>query len=91
MLHCFNMLPSPLPSGKAPKRITAVTCRRGSKAQMAPLWQKVYSANYHKSLDHRSFYFKQTDKKNLGAKVTCVCRCPFCVLTGCRCCHDAPT
>ncbi len=35
---------------------------------MAPLWQKVYDANYHKSLDHRSFYFKQTDKRLLGAK-----------------------
>lgn len=32
------------------------------------MWQKVYDANYHKSLDHRSFYFKQTDKKSLGAK-----------------------
>lgn len=29
---------------------------------------QVYEANYHKSLDHRSFYFKQTDKKTLGAK-----------------------
>lgn len=35
---------------------------------MAKTWQKVYDANYHKSLDHRSFYFKQTDKKYLGAK-----------------------
>ena len=35
---------------------------------MAPMWQKVYDANYHKSLDHRSFYFKQTDKRSLGAK-----------------------
>ena len=35
---------------------------------MSPLWQKVYDANYHKSLDHRSFYFKQTDKRLLGAK-----------------------
>lgn len=41
---------------------------RATKAAMAPLWQKVYDANYHKSLDHRSFYFKQTDKKSLGAK-----------------------
>ena len=24
--------------------------------------------NYHKSLDHRSFYFKQLDKKGLTAK-----------------------
>lgn len=33
-----------------------------------PALTQVYEANYHKSLDHRSFYFKQTDKKNLGAK-----------------------
>ena len=33
---------------------------------MVPL--QVYEANYHKSLDHRSFYFKQTDKKMLGVK-----------------------
>lgn len=26
---------------------------------MAKVWSKVYEANYHKSLDHRSFYFKQ--------------------------------
>lgn len=26
---------------------------------MTTTWQKVYDANYHKSLDHRSFYFKQ--------------------------------
>lgn len=42
--------------------------RRKNKAAMAPMWQKVYDANYHKSLDHRSFYFKQTDKRSLGAK-----------------------
>jgi len=41
---------------------------RKNKAAMAPMWQKVYDANYHKSLDHRSFYFKQTDKRSLGAK-----------------------
>ena len=33
--------------------------RRKVKANMTKLWQKVYEANYHKSLDHRSFYFKQ--------------------------------
>jgi histone deacetylase complex regulatory component SIN3 len=36
-----------------------VRCRRKVKASMARMWQKVYEANYHKSLDHRSFYFKQ--------------------------------
>lgn len=32
---------------------------RKVKANMAKMWQKVYDQNYHKSLDHRSFYFKQ--------------------------------
>ena len=31
-------------------------------------WQSVADVNYHKSLDHRSFYFKQQDKKSLAAK-----------------------
>ena len=26
---------------------------------MAVTWAKIYESNYHKSLDHRSFYFKQ--------------------------------
>ena len=33
-----------------------------------PIWIDVYEKNYNKSLDHRSFYFKQTDKKALSAK-----------------------
>ncbi|CAD6273401.1 unnamed protein product [Miscanthus lutarioriparius] len=32
------------------------------------VWAEVYSKNYHKSLDHHSFYFKQQDKKNLNTK-----------------------
>ncbi|KAH9709201.1 HDAC interact domain-containing protein [Citrus sinensis] len=32
------------------------------------VWAEIYSKNYHKSLDHRSFYFKQQDSKSLGAK-----------------------
>jgi hypothetical protein len=35
---------------------------------MNKLWRKVYEQNYHKSLDHRSFYFKQADKKSLAPK-----------------------
>lgn len=42
--------------------------RRESKAAVAAQWQKIYDANYHRSLDHRSFYFKQVDKRHLGAK-----------------------
>ena len=29
---------------------------------MNKIWRDVYKDNYHKSLDHRSFYFKQVDK-----------------------------
>lgn len=39
--------------------VAAGGCRRRVKANMAKMWQKVYDQNYHKSLDHRSFYFKQ--------------------------------
>ena len=38
------------------------------KVEVAPIWVDVYEKNYNKSLDHRSFYFKQTDKKALSAK-----------------------
>lgn len=32
---------------------------------MMATWQTIFKENYHKSLDHRSFYFKQAEKKNL--------------------------
>ena len=32
---------------------------------MMGTWQAIFKENYHKSLDHRSFYFKQAEKKNL--------------------------
>ncbi|CAH1417181.1 unnamed protein product [Lactuca virosa] len=32
------------------------------------VWAEIYAKNYHKSLDHRSFYFKQQDSKSLSAK-----------------------
>jgi paired amphipathic helix protein Sin3a len=38
------------------------------KTEVTPIWVDVYEKNYNKSLDHRSFYFKQTDKKALSAK-----------------------
>lgn len=36
-----------------------------TKAEMMQTWQTIFKENYHKSLDHRSFYFKQAEKKNL--------------------------
>ncbi|EFJ30442.1 hypothetical protein SELMODRAFT_440352 [Selaginella moellendorffii] len=38
------------------------------RADMNKVWAEVYTKNYHKSLDHRSFYFKQQDKKSLSSK-----------------------
>ncbi len=35
---------------------------------MNKIWKDVYERNYLKSLDHRSFYFKQIDKRNLSSK-----------------------
>eukprot|EP00236_Picocystis_salinarum_P001248 CAMPEP_0183833256 /NCGR_PEP_ID=MMETSP0807_2-20130328/5948_1 /TAXON_ID=88271 /ORGANISM="Picocystis salinarum, Strain CCMP1897" /LENGTH=1064 /DNA_ID=CAMNT_0026079157 /DNA_START=49 /DNA_END=3243 /DNA_ORIENTATION=+ len=35
---------------------------------MNVIWGNVYVLNYQKSLDHRSFYFKQADKKVLSTK-----------------------
>ncbi|GMI68431.1 SIN3-like 2 [Hibiscus trionum] len=32
------------------------------------VWAEIYLKNHYKSLDHRSFYFKQQDSKNLSAK-----------------------
>ncbi|CAN6992829.1 unnamed protein product [Brassica oleracea var. botrytis] len=32
------------------------------------VWKDVYAKNHYKSLDHRSFYFKQQDSKKLSAK-----------------------
>ncbi|GER29438.1 ABC transporter B family member [Striga asiatica] len=32
------------------------------------VWAEIYSKNHYRSLDHRSFYFKQQDSKNLSTK-----------------------
>ncbi|KAL6547202.1 hypothetical protein OROMI_022923 [Orobanche minor] len=38
------------------------------RADFSKVWAEIYAKNYHKSLDHRSFYFKQQDTKILSAK-----------------------
>lgn len=35
------------------------SCRRKVKEEMTKIWKKIYEQNYPRSLDHRSFYFKQ--------------------------------
>lgn len=41
---------------------------RKTRNEMKSTWRKVNEANYQRSLDHRSFYFKQEDKKRRSAK-----------------------
>ncbi|XP_072983641.1 paired amphipathic helix protein Sin3-like 3 isoform X1 [Typha latifolia] len=38
------------------------------RADFNKVWAEIYAKNYHKSLDHRSFYFKQQDAKSLSTK-----------------------
>ncbi len=40
-----------------------------NKVEMMGYWQQIFKDNYQKSLDHRSFYFKQAEKKNLTPKI----------------------
>ena len=41
---------------------------RAQRATLNKGWKEVYEKNYTKSLDHRSFYFKQQDKKHFSGK-----------------------
>jgi len=53
----------------APHGLGFVTCDLWlGRLEMNKVWNDVYARNYHKSLDHRSFYFKQQDKKSLSVK-----------------------
>ncbi|XP_048229904.1 paired amphipathic helix protein Sin3-like 2 isoform X1 [Ricinus communis] len=38
------------------------------QADFNKVWAEIYSKNHYKSLDHRSFYFKQQDSKNLSTR-----------------------
>ncbi|MFS7955943.1 putative transcription regulator Others family [Helianthus anomalus] len=38
------------------------------RSDLDKVWADVYAKNHYKSLDHRSFYFKQQDSKNLSTK-----------------------
>eukprot|EP00871_Galdieria_phlegrea_P002793 jgi/Galph1/3514/GphlegSOOS_G2171.1 len=41
---------------------------RRTRVEMNKMWRETVEKNYYKSLDHRSFYFKQTDRKALNSK-----------------------
>ncbi|XP_028775290.1 paired amphipathic helix protein Sin3-like 2 [Neltuma alba] len=38
------------------------------RSEFNKVWAEIYAENYYKSLDHRSFYFKQQDSKKLNPK-----------------------
>ncbi|KAM3216932.1 paired amphipathic helix protein Sin3-like 5 [Capsicum annuum] len=38
------------------------------RSDLDEVWAEISAKNYHKSLDHRSFYFKQQDTKSLSTK-----------------------
>lgn len=42
---------------------------RRARQDLNKQWKEVNEKNYHKSLDHSSFYFKQKDKKQTSVKV----------------------
>lgn len=42
---------------------------RAARREWNKIWREVNEKNYHRSLDHQSFYFKQLDKKKRSHKV----------------------
>jgi len=42
---------------------------RKARQDLNKQWKEIQEKNWHKSLDHRSFYFKQTDKKQCSQRV----------------------
>ncbi|XP_074368070.1 paired amphipathic helix protein Sin3-like 4 isoform X1 [Apium graveolens] len=38
------------------------------RSDYSKVWAEIYVKNYHRSLDHRSFYFKQEESKRLSSK-----------------------
>ena len=73
LFSCFHLMPGGW-----------LWCRRNVKETMSVTWAKIYESNYHKSLDHRSFYFKQVGSAALSGQLKpCTpasncCRHSFC-------------
>lgn len=44
------------------------TWRKSSKFESERIWKETVERNFYKSLDHRSFYFKQNEKKMTNSK-----------------------
>nr|GEW16760.1 paired amphipathic helix protein Sin3-like 2 isoform X1 [Tanacetum cinerariifolium] len=60
------------PSVALPVMLTRLTQNQEEwtkcKSDFNKVWVDVYAKNHYKSLDHRSFYFKQQDSKTLSMK-----------------------
>jgi histone deacetylase complex regulatory component SIN3 len=41
---------------------------RRARVEMNKIWREICERNYFKSLDHRSFYFRQSDKKTISVR-----------------------
>jgi histone deacetylase complex regulatory component SIN3 len=41
---------------------------RRARVEMNKLWREICERNYFKSLDHRSFYFRQSDKRTISVR-----------------------
>lgn len=66
------------PAGAIPIILTRLRSKdeewKRARIELNKAWKRVHEENYYKSLDHRSFYFKQADKKailprNLWAEI----------------------
>lgn len=60
------------PSGTLPVIVTRLKQKQEEWSKwhldFNKVWAEIYAKNHYKSLDHRSFYFKQQDLKNLSSK-----------------------
>lgn len=55
--------------------------RRG-RVERNKQWRDVMANNYHRSLDHISFYFRQQDKRAIAAKTLLQVHCVDCLGSG---------
>ena len=66
---CLTRAPEPTLSIVLPRLQSKVDEWCKTRRDMNKIWAAVYQRNYHKSLDFRSFQFKQADKKALSPQV----------------------
>lgn len=83
--HCLDVMETLRrnPSVALPVMLTRIKQKQeewsNCKSDFNKVWTDVYAKNHYKSLDHRSFYFKQQDSKDLATKCnsTLLVLCPY--------------